>query len=353
MFESPGYKNKTLSEAIYKYAPPHENDTERYISELSKAGGVSRDTRMGDISPEQRHAMMMKQEQVEGFRIGKETVTGPATMPQVDTMATGSITKLNAELTKTGTAINGATTPMQQLNTSVQQTGQTAQTAASTEQMASQQKLVASQTETMSAQQAAMGMQQAGMAAQQSGPQFMQAGVQIGQAGQAAQNAGTTASTATAGVGSFGTGIQSLLGPLASAVPGLGQFGGAIMSLLGSLGGGGGMGIFSEGGYSTSPVQTMKVPHFAEGTANTSGGMPAVLHPNEAVIPLSRGREIPVDLGEDRSRSSGQDSLDKEGRPAMVFNLHGVKDADSFKRSKGQITSSMASAQRRAMVRDG
>ena len=45
-------------------------------------------------------------------------------------------------------------------------------------------------------------------------------------------------------------------------------------------------------------------PQFAEGTANTSrytsrvpgGGIPSILHPNEAVVPLSRGRSIPVDL---------------------------------------------------------
>ena len=45
-------------------------------------------------------------------------------------------------------------------------------------------------------------------------------------------------------------------------------------------------------------------PAFADGTANTSrqlsklpgGGIPSILHPNEAVIPLSRGRKVPVDL---------------------------------------------------------
>jgi hypothetical protein len=45
------------------------------------------------------------------------------------------------------------------------------------------------------------------------------------------------------------------------------------------------------------PFQVQKQPHYAEGTANTSNGIPAVLHPNEAVVPLSRGRKIPVDMG--------------------------------------------------------
>lgn len=45
-------------------------------------------------------------------------------------------------------------------------------------------------------------------------------------------------------------------------------------------------------------------PQFAEGTTNTSrhlskvsgGGIPSILHPNEAVIPLSKGRSVPVEL---------------------------------------------------------
>ncbi|MGV8989120.1 MAG: hypothetical protein ACOH2H_23000 [Cypionkella sp.] len=64
---------------------------------------------------------------------------------------------------------------------------------------------------------------------------------------------------------------------------------------------------FSEGGYSDgagvgktyamSPAMFHNAPHYKEGTTNTTGGgIPAVLHPNEAVIPLSRGRSIPVEM---------------------------------------------------------
>lgn len=66
-----------------------------------------------------------------------------------------------------------------------------------------------------------------------------------------------------------------------------------------------------EGGYagqgpstSVSHSAFANAPHFAAGTANTSnythalsnGGIPSILHPNEAVIPLSKGRTIPVEL---------------------------------------------------------
>lgn len=80
-----------------------------------------------------------------------------------------------------------------------------------------------------------------------------------------------------------------------------------------SGGGGGGEGQ-RYGGYSEENVykssalvgsELLKTaPKFAEGTANTSshvsrmagGGIPAILHPNEAVVPLPKGRKIPVDL---------------------------------------------------------
>lgn len=79
-------------------------------------------------------------------------------------------------------------------------------------------------------------------------------------------------------------------------------------------GGGGSADIAAqrEGGYAGDRLASQMVsldafksaPAFAEGTANTSkylsrvsgGGIPSILHPNEAVVPLSRGRSIPVDL---------------------------------------------------------
>ncbi|RWQ47001.1 MAG: hypothetical protein EOS82_21145, partial [Mesorhizobium sp.] len=203
-------------------------------------------------------------------------------------------------------------------------------------------------------------VQQAGTMAGTASPQFTTAGQSIATAGQQAATGAQAAQTATPSLGGFGQGIQQLLGPLASAIPGLGQFGGMIMQLASSLLGGGGLagGLFSEGGYSTSPVARASLPaglwsnapHYAEGTANTSGGMPAVLHPNEAVIPLTRGREIPVDLGND-DRSNDR----SRGRPVQnnVFNFSGVKDADTFRKSKNETKTQMLSAMNRAAMRGG
>lgn len=89
------------------------------------------------------------------------------------------------------------------------------------------------------------------------------------------------------------------------------------------------VGGFSEGGYSTNPVTSammpatafVNAPHFREG-GMSSGGIPAVLHDNEAVIPLSRGRKIPVEGGGQR----------------VTNNFHiSTPDADSFRMAENQI----------------
>lgn len=84
---------------------------------------------------------------------------------------------------------------------------------------------------------------------------------------------------------------------LSGIAGGMGGGGGGLLSFVGSIFG------FSEGGYSdrpgmtshmVSPAAFRNAPQFKAGTTNTSG-IPAILHPNEAVVPLSKGRKIPVD----------------------------------------------------------
>lgn len=109
--------------------------------------------------------------------------------------------------------------------------------------------------------------------------------------------------------------------------------------------------FFEEGGISTNPVKTgimpahafASAPHYREGTANTSGGgMPAILHPNEAVIPLSRGRRIPIEM----PNAAGM------GGANIVMNIH-TPDADSFRRSESQMMARLGAASNRAMRRNG
>ncbi|RUW56356.1 hypothetical protein EOA36_04415 [Mesorhizobium sp. M8A.F.Ca.ET.021.01.1.1] len=81
--------------------------------------------------------------------------------------------------------------------------------------------------------------------------------------------------------------------------------------------------------------------------------MPAILHDNEAVIPLSRGRKIPIEMPDEKTPMRGAGAGGSRGRGPMVFNFNGVKDADSFRKSKSQIANDMASSYRRAQMRDG
>ena len=85
-------------------------------------------------------------------------------------------------------------------------------------------------------------------------------------------------------------------------------------------------------------------PSFANGTANTSG-IPAILHPNESVVPLTRERKIPVDLGD----SAGGGTVIHQ---PQTFNIS-TPDADSFRRSQGQVAASMAMAGAKAAKKNG
>ncbi|QFT97395.1 Lambda phage tail tape-measure protein [Roseovarius sp. THAF8] len=131
---------------------------------------------------------------------------------------------------------------------------------------------------------------------------------------------------------------------------------GGLLSGLFSGGDGGGFlaGLFSEGGYSTQAVAHSAVPaaafknapHFSEGTANTSG-IPSILHPNEAVIPLSKGRKVPVELSGDKSGAAGQ-MLNY----APTYNIQ-TPDADSFRRSQAQTAADGLSVAQRALRKNG
>lgn len=145
------------------------------------------------------------------------------------------------------------------------------------------------------------------------------------------------------------TGAQQGAPILSAAVAGgAGAGGGGGMfsweSLLGMA-----IGAFSEGGMSNAPVGFASVspsafrnaPHFSQGTANTSG-IPAMLHDNEAVIPLSRNRKIGVELNGDSAGGGTVINM------PQTFHIQAT-DADSFKRSQKQVAADMASAGQRAV----
>lgn len=168
----------------------------------------------------------------------------------------------------------------------------------------------------------------------------------LGAAVQPAQAAADGLAVAMAKLGEAATnaigGLRALEGGLESAIAGMERTGDAADKLAeafekmaeaareagreakkalsegagGGAGGGGDGGTDANaqriGGMSTDMHSLTRVPmksfnnapSLAGGTANTNsfsrklagGGIPSILHPNEAVIPLSRGRKVPVDV---------------------------------------------------------
>ena len=107
--------------------------------------------------------------------------------------------------------------------------------------------------------------------------------------------------------------------------------------------------MFAEGGISNSPSAQNPIssvpaalfrnaPSFKGGTANTSG-IPALLHDNEAVVPLTAGRKIPVEGGA---------SAQQEFNISQSF-IFPEGDVDSFRKSTNQIAADTAAVVNRAV----
>jgi len=60
------YKNYTLGTIIEKYAPWSENNTKAYKNAIESRSGMSSETRMRDMTPEQRIAVVEAMHTVEG-----------------------------------------------------------------------------------------------------------------------------------------------------------------------------------------------------------------------------------------------------------------------------------------------
>lgn len=65
--------NKTIEQAITSYAPPEENNTKSYISNVTKALGLPADTRLSDLSMAQRETMIGAMISTEGKKGYSET----------------------------------------------------------------------------------------------------------------------------------------------------------------------------------------------------------------------------------------------------------------------------------------
>lgn len=95
IFDSKGYRNLSLREAIAKYAPSFENNTARYAATVAAVSGVSLDTKMKDIPADKRMAVVGAMQAVEGNTSAK--VFDPITGEHIATIdATSPMTPANA-----------------------------------------------------------------------------------------------------------------------------------------------------------------------------------------------------------------------------------------------------------------
>lgn len=114
------------------------------------------------------------------------------------------------------------------------------------------------------------------------------------------------------------------------------------------------LGAFDVGGISTAPANFTSAPvsafrhapHFSAGTPNTSG-IPAILHPNEAVVNLTKGRKIPVELNGDPAAGAGGQTVNY----APTYHIN-TPDPDAFKKTQAQVAADGLTAAQRALQRN-
>jgi hypothetical protein len=64
------YGNLSIAQAISKYAPPNENDTQKYLESVLNATMASADTPMSALNPSQRQSLLAAMERMEGYKTG-------------------------------------------------------------------------------------------------------------------------------------------------------------------------------------------------------------------------------------------------------------------------------------------
>lgn len=78
LFEGRGYAGMNIQQAIFRYAPPNENNSQNYVNTVAAAAGVPPSTLLSQLNQQQRTAMLNAMEKVEGFKTGRVTKQGGA-----------------------------------------------------------------------------------------------------------------------------------------------------------------------------------------------------------------------------------------------------------------------------------
>jgi hypothetical protein len=87
------YRNLTLGKAMFKYAPPHENDTKRYQANIRRMTGIDLNVRLRDLTEEEMERVIKTIRQLEGWVPGQLTYVEPQQMIQNQIVDTFQKTK--------------------------------------------------------------------------------------------------------------------------------------------------------------------------------------------------------------------------------------------------------------------
>ncbi len=101
LLKSDKYKKLTISQAISKYAPPHENDTEHYNASLREMTGLQINTKLSALNNDQIMKVVKAIRIVEGWRIGKETFIQTTPVDTMDLYANAQKQIIQRSLEKT------------------------------------------------------------------------------------------------------------------------------------------------------------------------------------------------------------------------------------------------------------
>lgn len=88
LLKSDKYNKLTIAQAIFKYAPPHENDTENYKNMLRRMTGIPINTRISDLTDSQMVKVVFAIKIIEGWKKGKETLITTKEKNYSDTLQT-------------------------------------------------------------------------------------------------------------------------------------------------------------------------------------------------------------------------------------------------------------------------
>tara|TARA_R110001592_G_scaffold20926_13_gene84700 strand:+ start:3510 stop:5177 length:1668 start_codon:yes stop_codon:yes gene_type:complete len=104
LLQSDNYANLTLREAVYRYAPQHENDSESYVRQVSQATGIASNRTLNTLNEDEQNRLVRAMVNHEGWKEARvltqnsDGTTTPTTTPNSNTAVASAYTSNGAGL---------------------------------------------------------------------------------------------------------------------------------------------------------------------------------------------------------------------------------------------------------------